>query len=107
MLGWVETGRASTRKMAKEGLAPKLTADNIGQDICLCGVENHHCGSTPYAMRKRRPGLLVRRFAMHHHRVATRPQLRTAPPHLLDEGAGRIVGIWVNATRGQRFLDLQ
>src|SRR4029453_15948857 len=104
MLVWVETGGAGTRKMAEEGFAPKLTADNIGQDIRLFGVENHHRGSKPYAMRKRRPGLLLRRFTVPPHRVATRPQLRTALPHLLDKRAGRIVRVRVNTARGQRFL---
>src|SRR5215510_5175009 len=58
-------------------------------------------------MRKRRPCFLVCGFAVHHHGVATRPQLRTALPHLLDERAGGIVGVRVNTTRGQGFLDLQ
>src|SRR5262245_65564506 len=93
MLGWVETGRASTRKMAEEGLTSKLTADYIGPDIRLFGVENHHRGSTPYAMRKRRPGLLVRRFAVHYHRVPTRSTLCSALPHLLTNRAVCLVRV--------------
>src|SRR5438128_11521202 len=73
MLVRVEAGRAGMRKMAEEGLAPELTADNIGQDIRLFDVEHHHRAGTPYAMRKRRPGLLVRRFAVYHHHVAPLP----------------------------------
>src|SRR5215510_7568238 len=107
MLVWVESARTGTRKITEEGLAPELTADNIGQDIRLFDVENHHRGSTSYAMRKRRPCFFVCGFAMHHHSVATRSQLRTALPHLLDERAGGIVGVRVNATQGQGFLDLQ
>ena len=93
--------------MAEEDLAPALTTDNICQDLRFFEVENHHCGCTPYAMRKRRPCLLMCGFAVYHYGVATRSQLCTALPHLLDKRAGRIVGVRVNATRGQRFLDLQ
>src|SRR5262245_22879029 len=107
MLVRVEIGRTGTRKMAEEGFVPELTTDNICQDLRLFEVENHHCGRTPYAMRKRRPRLLVGGFAVYHHRVAARSQLRTAFPHLLDKRAGRIVGVRVNTARGERFLDLQ
>src|SRR6266581_2534128 len=107
MLVRVETGRTGTRKMAEEGLAPALATDNICQDLRLFEAENHHRGRTPDAMRKRRPRLLVCGFAVYHDGVATRSQLRTALPHLLDKRAGRIVGVRVNTTRGQRFLDLQ
>src|SRR5215470_6965426 len=93
--------------MAEEGLAPELTTDNICQDLRLFEVENYHRGRPPYAMRKRRPRLLVCGFAVYHHGVAARSQLRTALPHLLDKRAGRIVRVRVNTARGQRFLDLQ
>src|SRR5262249_5633947 len=107
MLVRVKTGRTGTRKMAEEGLAPELTTDNIGQNLRRFEVENHHRARTQYAMRKRRPRLLVGGFAVYHHRVAARSQLRTALPHLLDKRAGRIVGVRVNTARGERFLDLQ
>src|SRR5919197_4776 len=107
MLVRVETDRTGTRKMAEEGLAPALTTDNIGQDLRFFEVENHYRGRTPYAMRKRCPRLLMCGFAVYHHGVTARPQLRTALPDLLDKRAGGIVGVGVNATRGKRFLDLQ
>src|SRR5438552_13725935 len=107
MLVWVKTDRAGLRKMREEGLTPPLATDNISQNIRLLHVQNDHRGSTPDAVRERGPCLLVRRFAVYHHRVATRTQCGTALPDLLDEGTGGIVVVGVNTACGKRLLDLE
>src|SRR5262245_22359568 len=107
MLRWIKIAGASVREVREERLGPALAPDDIRQDMRFLQIQNHYSGGAAYTMRKGRPRLLVRRFAMYHHRVATAAQLRTALPDLLDKRTGSVVGIGVNATGGQHFLNLQ
>src|SRR5207244_10526299 len=93
MLLRIETTGAGALEVGEERLVPALTPDNIRQDMRLLQVQNHDGGRAPYTMRKRRPRLLVRRFAVHHYCVATSADLRASIQDFLDKLHGDVGGV--------------